>query len=765
MANQDKDNKFTFSIIMSIYNVEKYLKESVDSVISQSLDFEKHVQLIIVNDGSTDGSLDIALEYQNKFPDNIVVVSQENQGLGSARNHGLEYVEGTYVNFLDADDYISEDTLNEVKGFFKKHHNEVDLVSIKIRMFERKDAEHPLNFKFKKNKVINLKKEPDNPQLHVTSSFIKASSFENLRFKESLVCSEDSNLVCKLLLEKKKFGVLKSPTYFYRKRNDESSIIDSAISKKDFFTHRLKNHFMDVIDYCLEKEGKVPSFIQYSLAYNIQWMITPDLPEFLSDEEKEEFMDCFTKVIGYLSIDAISSKKIIKNSALRNYLISKYYNSLHVFCDFKTNDAFMKSKNKKLDRFGIHSIWINSLELNDERIRISCSFNSMFDSKNIFFQAFEEDKDSNLKIHSPVPVLDDAREDESFFSETINYYNSFSFRIPISKDGSCKIALSAGYRNDKGNSTDDKFIFKFPKISFRKECRINSNVFFFVEGSNIVLYEDNMIKIEDLEKARDLIKFSGLFDEKFYLSQCKGFDKSEGPLDHYLNEGFLEGKNPSMKFNNDMYLENNPNLKDNNANPLLHYVLFGINEKNDIYPVYGPIRDRVLTKEIFEEKLSDDPYYEDKWEYLEEVIKQIVKFDDSEFVLELAPYKSPLVRLEDVMDSNADCVKQYPYSTEGFIRHDYTNVPYPIEDKEYDLVIACQILENCGMNGEQRMVFDELERISKRAIITLPYKWFNPENRELHMLDEKVFDYWAGDRKPVSEQIAGGYIVRVYEFE
>ena len=110
MANHDKDNKFTFSIIMSIYNVEKYLKESVDSVISQSLDFEKHVQLIIVNDGSTDGSLDIALEYQNKFPDNIVVVSQENQGLGSARNHGLEYVEGTYVNFLDSDDYISEDT-------------------------------------------------------------------------------------------------------------------------------------------------------------------------------------------------------------------------------------------------------------------------------------------------------------------------------------------------------------------------------------------------------------------------------------------------------------------------------------------------------------------------------------------------------------------------------------------------------------------------------------------------------------------------------
>lgn len=685
--------------------------------------------------------------------------------MGSARNHGLEYVEGTYVNFLNPDDYISEDTLKDVKRFFEKHHKGIDLVSIKIRLFEREDCEHPLNFKFKKDKVINLKKEPNNPQLHVSSSFIKASSFENLRLNESLVSSDDSNLICKLLLEKKKFGVLKSPTYFYRKRNDESSLSDSAISKNDYFTHRLKNQFMDVIDYCLEKEGKVPSFIQYILAYDIQWMITPDLPEFFSEEEKEEFMDYFTKVLGYLSIESLSSKKIIKNSALRNYLISKHNNNLHVFCDFKNKDAFMKSKNKKLDRFGNHSIWINSMELNDDCIRISCSFNSMFDSKNIFFQAFEEDKDSYLKIHSPIPVLDDARENESFFSETINYYNSFSFRIPISKDGPCKIALSAGYRNDESNSTNDKFIFKFPKISFRKECRINGNVFFFVEGSNIILYENNMIKIEDLERARDLIKFSGLFDEKYYLRQFTDFDKSVDSLNHYLQEGFLEGKNPSMRFNNNMYLENNPDVKENNANPLLHYVLFGINENKDIYSVYGPIKDRVLTKEIFDEKLSDDPYYEDKWEYLDGVIKQIIKFDESEFVLELAPYKSPLVRLEDVMDNNSDCVNQYPYSTEGFIHHDYSKVPYPIEDKEYDLVIACQILENCGMDGEQKMVFDELERISKRAIITLPYKWFNPQNRENHMLDENVFDYWAGNRKPVFEQIVGGYILRVYEFE
>lgn len=765
MENQMiKKNNFTFSIICSIYNNGKYLRESIDSVIFQSLNFEEHVQLILVNDGSTDNSLDIALEYENRFPNNILVISQENQGLSNARNYGLNYVKGTYVNFLDPNDYISKDTLKEVKCFFEKYYNDVDLVSIKICTCERNEEKHPLNFKFNKNKVIDLIKEPINPQLHIASSFIKYSSFKNRRFKLGLVSSEDANMVCKILLEKKKLGVLKSPTYFYRKCNDNSSLMDSVFSKEDYFTEVLKNHFMDVIDYCLEKEGEIPSFIQYILAYNIQWMVIPDFPEFFNEEDKKEFMHYFEKVLSYLSIDSLSSKRIIKNSALRSYLISKYNNDFHVGLDFKNNEVFIKSKDKKLDRLGNHLIWINQIELNDDYLNIFCSFNSMFDSNNLFFHVFKENK-STVEVYSSIPLLDDIRENINFFSETINYYNPLCFRIPLSKDEPCNFTLSVIYRNIESTSTNSRFIFQFPKISFRKECIMNNNVPFLVTDSNILLFENNVIKIENFERMCGLIEDSGLFDEKFYLNQFVNFDKSKNPLIHYLQKGFLEGKDPSKEFNNNLYLKFNPEVKDKNVNPLLHYILYGITENIDIYPKYDSINDRVLTKEIFDEKLFDDPHYKDKWQYLYEVITQVIKFEDLEMILELAPYKSPLVEWEDVMDINENYVDYYPYSIRNFICHDYSKIPYPIEDKKYDLVIACQVLEHCGIKGEQKMVFNELERISNLAIITLPYKWFNPQNRAQHMIDENVFDYWAGDRKYIYQQILGDCILRIYEFK
>lgn len=571
MNNRDEKNNFTFSIIIPIYNVEKYLKQSIDSVISQSLDFEEHVQLILVDDGSTDNSLNIAKDYQKKFPNNILVISQENRGPGFARNQGLEYVEGTYVNFLDSDDYISPDTLKEVRDFFERHGDDIDLVSIKICTFERKEDEHPLNFKFNKNKIIDLVKEPNNPQLHVSSSFIKASSLKNRKFKVDLLCSEDTNFVCKLLLDKKKFGVLKSPTYFYRKRMDNTSILDSNISKKDYFTYRLKNHFMDVIEYCLEKEGEVPSFIQYTLAYNIQWMVTPVLPRFFSEDEKEEFMQWFNKVLSYLSADALSSRKLIRNAYLRNYLIYKHYNSLYVDFDFENNEVLMKSEDMILDKLSNYSIWIKGITFNDYGLIIHGSFNSMFNPKNLLFQAFKENKSFGFESYSAVSTVDKRRKETSFYSETMRYLNSFVFYISLKE--SCKITLSLVYRTDENISDVSEYIYQFPKISFLKKCIINNqNRIFAHDSGNIIFFKNNAIRVIAYEDLHTLVEDSGLFDETYYINQLNDVDETFDPIDHYLQDGYLDGLNPSKRFNTNSYVEQN-NLKDTGINPLIHYIL------------------------------------------------------------------------------------------------------------------------------------------------------------------------------------------------
>ena len=90
------------SVIIPVYNVEKYLRECIDSILNQTL---HELELICVDDGSTDGSLEILQAYEKK-DNRVTVLTQHNQGAGAARNKGLQIAKGEYLSFLDADDFL-----------------------------------------------------------------------------------------------------------------------------------------------------------------------------------------------------------------------------------------------------------------------------------------------------------------------------------------------------------------------------------------------------------------------------------------------------------------------------------------------------------------------------------------------------------------------------------------------------------------------------------------------------------------------------------
>lgn len=91
------------SVIIPVYNVEKYLKRCLDSVINQTL---KDIEILCINDGSTDDSLSILEEYKSK-DSRIVIISQGNKGLAATRNVGIENAKGEYLAFVDSDDWIN----------------------------------------------------------------------------------------------------------------------------------------------------------------------------------------------------------------------------------------------------------------------------------------------------------------------------------------------------------------------------------------------------------------------------------------------------------------------------------------------------------------------------------------------------------------------------------------------------------------------------------------------------------------------------------
>lgn len=105
-----------FSFIVPVYNVEKYLSRCLDSLLIQNYN---NYEIICVNDGSPDHSADILDVYKNQY-NNIIIINQENKGLGGARNTGMEYASGDYLWFVDSDDWIEPDSLNLLSNYIVK---------------------------------------------------------------------------------------------------------------------------------------------------------------------------------------------------------------------------------------------------------------------------------------------------------------------------------------------------------------------------------------------------------------------------------------------------------------------------------------------------------------------------------------------------------------------------------------------------------------------------------------------------------------------
>ena len=97
-----KSNKKLVSVIVPIYNVEAYLERCVISILNQTYE---NIEVILINDGSTDRSLDLAKRLEKKDK-RIVLVSQDNQGLSAARNSGIKIARGEYITFVDSDEWI-----------------------------------------------------------------------------------------------------------------------------------------------------------------------------------------------------------------------------------------------------------------------------------------------------------------------------------------------------------------------------------------------------------------------------------------------------------------------------------------------------------------------------------------------------------------------------------------------------------------------------------------------------------------------------------
>ena len=198
------------SVIIPVYNAEPYLKECMESIIHQKTTYP--YEIIAINDGSTDQSLSILKEYQDK----IIIIDKQNSGPGDTRNLGISKAKGEYLFFVDSDDYIHEDmvqtmvdTLDREKAdivicdFYRVYENEVEIKQVgEPGIYDEKHLEEVLMMEFHScNKALKRRLLIQNPYP-----------------KEILF--EDVVAISKAILDAEKVVKLGIPLYYYRKRED-----------------------------------------------------------------------------------------------------------------------------------------------------------------------------------------------------------------------------------------------------------------------------------------------------------------------------------------------------------------------------------------------------------------------------------------------------------------------------------------------------------------------------------------------------------------
>ena len=205
------------SIIVPVYNVEKYLPKCLDSLINQTL---KDIEIIAVNDGSTDNSLSVLKEYAQK-DSRIVIIDKENSGPGACRNIGIEKAKGEFIQFVDSDDWIEPETCEVC--YQKAIEHNVGMVSFNAKMIHSKKTTPLYYYNTKKEKLVSL---DDTISLLFKSPFhswhfLLKKDFltqHQIKYPENIFWCEDVPFVLRCWLLSNKVILLPNSFYNYIRR-------------------------------------------------------------------------------------------------------------------------------------------------------------------------------------------------------------------------------------------------------------------------------------------------------------------------------------------------------------------------------------------------------------------------------------------------------------------------------------------------------------------------------------------------------------------
>ena len=300
-----------FSVIIAIYNSGRYLDDSISSLINQTIGLRK-IQIILINDGSTDETEEICLKYKKEYKQNIIYLRIEHRGVSMARNIGLKFANGTFINFLDADDKWDHQAFYFFSIFFKFYTN-IDFVAGRIKFFEKIENFHPLDYKFYKTRIVNLSQEYNSIQLSASSGVFRKSAIKGKYFKEDIFFCEDSRFVNFFLLKNPIMGIIKESIYYYRRRNDFSSAINKQKKNLEYYFGTLSKVSKFLINSSKAIYNSILPFIQFLIVYDLIWRIQSHAFYFLNDKNLRKYIFMIEEILKEIDDKYILEQKAFSN--------------------------------------------------------------------------------------------------------------------------------------------------------------------------------------------------------------------------------------------------------------------------------------------------------------------------------------------------------------------------------------------------------------------------------------------------------------------
>ena len=353
-----KDKKPLVSILIPVYNVEDYLSDCLESLINQTL---KDIEIVCVNDGSTDSSLEILRKYE-KIDERIVVVNKKNGGLPSARNAGLKVANGEYVGFVDSDDFVELDMFEKMSEQAKKDNADI-VVCGAVPYPNENDAPEwlrkilsPRDIIYKNSSLKSLFDEPG-AQPFLWRNLVKKELIEKnkLSLDESIVLGEDVAFQFKIFSHAKTVSFMSNKFYYYRysrpnsimnsgKFNDYGSrvyrhllMIENAINtlkkngkfsecSKRFFEWAIDFIYWDFIKVCAVDRPKISMFFRKLFEDNGFYLKISELDRYFVDNYNfiiqyadKTFEEPNISFVSVVESDSEEIKELIKSLVGQTY--------------------------------------------------------------------------------------------------------------------------------------------------------------------------------------------------------------------------------------------------------------------------------------------------------------------------------------------------------------------------------------------------------------------------------------------------------------